>query len=297
MDNGYEEIVVGDVCQAGDQYKLGDSDWSDVSSVCHGKPYTHYDFDKSIWRRPTVGCTFELDDLPEPKSYATPTEKVAEHLSGVVDIVRMESALKSEKHILPSGLSKEEARDNIIGNAIPRSSISDIPDGKLTWLAENLDAWPYGKACVFVEDDKQLQFFNKAYSLYIQGGAITHNEWRDKREEPGLPCMFSSAQEEWTDGLPPVGVEILWLSEGGTWTITKVVAYNEDRSSVWLEGQAIVSTDNKARLKPAKEDKGREELIIGIDKVLADAIELDLPMAQSVYDWLKSTGKLKGKGG
>lgn len=105
------------------------------------------------------------------------------------------------------------------------------------------------------------------------------------------PAPVEPEQSEWKDGLPPEGERIHWVSDKhGSTVITKVVAYNDDRSSVWLEGEAIVSTDEKWRFEPIQPEVSEREWLM--DSLMAyrlwDGHPPSICQMSRFYDWLKS---------
>ena len=70
MDNGYREIVIGDICQAGDQYKFRGRDWLSINPCSHGRAYILQDFENSTYRRPIA---------KDEKAYATDTKAIVAH--------------------------------------------------------------------------------------------------------------------------------------------------------------------------------------------------------------------------
>ena len=238
MDNGYKAITEdeGAIVEAGDQAKSRLMDWHNISAEDIGVSYHEYDFNHWEYRRPIA-------------HYATPTEKVVEHLAD------------------------KEAREPDWSKA-PR------------WA----EAW-------VIDRDGMVES-----KFHFSEG----NEWVDEnglawsKDADDIMVVLRPKTDEWVDGLPPVGADIVWLSEGGTWTFTKVIAYNEDRSSVWLEGEAIVSTDNKTRFEPKLiqsqiEERERKEFIEKAQD-LFDWSNCPSPwVIKTIYDWLKSTDQLKDK--
>ena len=92
MDNGYRAITEeeGAICQTGDQYKFRNEDWEIVKSRHHGARYDAEDFDESIYRRPIA-------------HYATPTEKVVEHLVDDATISKTETVAWDGEGYPPAG--------------------------------------------------------------------------------------------------------------------------------------------------------------------------------------------------
>ena len=129
----------------------------------------------------------------------------------------------------------------------------------------------------------------------------------DKIVEHALDAT-SNAPDEWPSetgewdgtGNPPVGTECEFSRYGTNWNKCLSLGIHPVRNVPMFEYDDTIfihvdGFEYRPILTPAQaEEREREEVISCIDTILADP-ERKQTMANAVYDWLKSMGKLKDK--
>ena len=116
----------------------------------------------------------------------------------------------------------------------------------------------------------------------------TRKEFEDRVEE-------LKAKSKWNGkGLPPVGVELLWLSPNtGVYHHTKIIHINDE--SAWLEGEGVVSHDLH-RYKPIQTE--REKVIEKACDIMVSHMRFESGFHQYTVDdkLVKSMAKLYDAG-
>ena len=282
MDNGYRAITKeeGAIVKAGDQSRLksGVSEWRDMSEDAIDTAYTPWvSFNRFEYRRPIAqddklnpdNCTIS-HTLKPVTHYATPTDKIVE---------------QEIKKLYATDVTK--------------------PNELLNFIYARL---------IGQHSEKENYDYMLALRNYIDATSNAPDEWPS---ETGIPVTG-----EWDgEGFPPINIEVemrhkdwnsSWMNE--EWVKTTVTAkgieqflrrLGDDYAS---EEAAYISCYlfRPIETQAQAEEREREEVIESILKVLGSLPEIspnlvgfhaknDRQSAAAIYDWLKSTDKLKDK--